>query len=270
MRRRFRLLLIWSLLLVVVAATLYLTNRERIYGYRFKRAEQSFEQGDYQAAAGQFQAVQQGFPRFSRAPEALFTAGEILNLFLNRHQEALLAYLLLVRDYPQSAWATRARLQAALIYKNRLHDYGQALTLLQKAIDVGIDGADRVQYQIADCYFLLNNFEQARIEFESLEKSFPDSPLLAEVRFRIGMTQAFEKNYPSAAASFRRVLTVWPESRFALEAKFQLAAVLIEQERLREALEQLQQLRGHYPNEQALQQRIERVEERISKKKKAI
>lgn len=256
--------------LAVVATALYLGNRDRIYSYYFQRAEQSFEQGDYRQAVGEFQSLQRGYPHFSRAPEALFTASEILDLFLNQHQEALLDYLVLIRDYPGSRWATRARLQAALIYKNRLHDYGQALPLLQKAIETGIDRADKVQYQIADCYFLLNNFEQARIEFESLEKSYPDSPLLAEVSFRIGMSQAVEKNYTAAAESFRQVMTTWPQSRFAEEAGFQLASVLIEQEHLRQALEQLQKLRGHYPNEQALQQRIERVKERISKKKKAI
>jgi len=241
-----------------------------IFGYRFEHAVKAFEQGEYQDAVEQFQAVQQGYPQFTRAPEALYTAAEILSLFLEKDQEALLSYLLLIRDYPQSDWATKARLQAALLYKNRLRDYSQALALLQKAVDAGIEAADRVQYEIADSYFLLNNFEQARIEFESLEKSFPDSPLLAEVRFRIGMTQAFEKSYKAAAESFRRVMTSWPESRYALEAQFQLAVVLVEQERLREALELLQGLRGRYPSTQALEQRINRVEERISKKKKAI
>lgn len=262
--------MIWGVVLVAVASAVYLGNREQISNVRFAWAEQAFERGDYQGAVQRFQALQRGYPQYSRAAEALFTSGEILGLFLDKNQDALLAYLLLIRDYPQSDWAMRARLKAALLYKNQLRDYSQALSLLQKVVDAGGDEADRVQYEIADSYFQLNNFEQARIEFESLEKSFPNSALLAEVRFRIGMTQAFEKSYRGAAESFRRVIDSWPDSRYALEAQFQLAVVLIEQERLRDALEMLQGLRGRYPNPQALEQRIERVEERISKKKKAI
>jgi len=258
------------LLLLLLAAVFYRVNRERILEYRFTRAETLLDNGEATAAAVAFQNFQAAYPESRLAPEALFRAGEILNLYQQNHQQALLVYLLVVRDYPQGRWAQQARIQAADLYKNRLGDYNQAISLLQKVVDSGVPEADRVQYEIADCYFRLNNFEQARIEFESLQKNFPESPLLAEVQFRIGMTLTLERNFSAAATALSRVSELWPESRFATEARFQLASVYVEQELLQKALGILEGLRGQYPDPEALQLRIERVEERIRKKKKAI
>lgn len=267
--RLLRRLILGLLLLAVALASVYWVSRERILDYRFARAEALLDRGETAAAAAAFQRFQANHPRQRLAPEALFRAGEILHLYEQKQQEALLVYLLVIRDYPQSRWAHEARVQAADIYKNRLSDYNQAISLLQKIADSDFPGAASVQYEIADCYFRLNNFEQARIEFEGLQKAFPDSPLLPEVQFRIGMTLALERNFPAAIAALQKVVELWPGNRYAIEARFQLAALYVEQELLQKALELLVGLRGQYPEPIALEKRIERVEERIRKKRKA-
>jgi len=254
----------------LLAVVLSQLNRDQILEYRFARAETLYEHGEAAKAAAAYRSLQAADPDHRLAPEALFRAGEILNLNQQQYQEALLVYLLVVRDYPQSRWAQQARIQAAGLYRNRLGDYNQAISLLQKVVDSGIPEADRMQYEIADCYFRLNNFEQARIEFESLQKNFPGSSLLDEVQFRIGMTLVLERNLPAAAEALIKVSEHWPESRFAAEARFQLASVYVEQELLQKALGILKNLRDHYPDPDALELRIKRVEERIRKKKKAI
>ena len=67
-------------------------------------------------------------------------------------------------------------------------------------------------------------------------------------------------------AAYREVTARWPQSPYAVEAQFGLAGVLEERERLREALELLEGLRGRYPNPEALAQRIILLKGRIDKK----
>jgi TolA-binding protein len=112
----------------------------------------------------------------------------------------------------------------------------------------------------------LNNFEQARIEFENLLRLYPATSLAAEVRFRIAVTYALEGEAENAMAAYRDVVSRWPESPYAVEARFGLATALEERDRLKEALEILAGLRGVYSNQQALNQRIEALEGRIGKK----
>jgi TolA-binding protein len=158
----------------------------------------------------------------------------------------------------------------AEIYKNRLRDYPRAIVAFQKLLDSGAEDGDRIQYEVADTYFRLENYEQARIEFESLLKNYPGSPLLPEVAYRIAVTWSLEGQPKEAESAFRRVVERWPESTYALEAQFGLATSLEEREELREALALLEALKKNYPNTEAVKKKIEQVQERMRKKKKAI
>lgn len=269
-RRRLRRLIVGLCILAPLLGAVYLANLDNIFAYRFERASRLLKQERYRDAVAAFQALQEDYPSRADAPRALYLAAETRHLYLQQEQEALLAYLLLARDYPDAPEALKAQLRAADLYKNHLREYGQALALLQKVADSNPPNPDQVQYEIADTYFRLNNFEQARIEFESLATSFPDSILLPEVQYRIGMALVFEKRLPEAASALKQVAELWPGHRYAIEARFHLAGVLEEQELLQRALGVLRELQGVYPQPEILALRTRQVEERIRKKKKAI
>ena len=247
----------------------YLTLEERL-NTSFDRAENMVLVGDYEDAVAEYRDIFEDHPGFELSPRSMFRAGEVLNLFLKRFHDALLVFHALEREYPDSQFVPGALVQEAEIYKNRLRDYGRAAALYQKLLDLGMEPADRFQYELSDCYFRLNNFEQARIEFENLLKAWPESSLTTEVEYRIGMSYALDGKPISAEKVFRTILKEKPEDPFAVETKFSLASVLEDQERLREAVKVLRELEGIYPAPEALQRKIEKVEERIKKKKRAV
>jgi TolA-binding protein len=241
------------------------------------RLEETFQKGlafrqagEYSKAAELFEGLHDEYPTFERAPQALFQTAEILDLYMGRYSDALLIYLMLERDYPDAAEVPIARKQVAILYKYRLNDCAQAISVYQKVLDLPGSDNDQFQYEVADCYFRLNNFEQARIEFDSLLKNFPESALIGEVQYRIAMTYTLEGKLPEAAGAYRLVIERWPDSPYALEASFGLATVLEEQEELVEALQILEDLAGIYPKQDILERKTEQVRERIEKKKKAI
>jgi TolA-binding protein len=236
----------------------------------FQKALELRDAGDYDVAAKLFLTLHDEHPGFARAPQSLYQAAEILDLYQQRYPEALLTYLLLERDYPEAAEVESAKRQVAELYKYRLNDCGQAIAAYQKVLDQPVQDGDQLQYEVADCYFRLNNFEQARIEFESLIKNYPDSELVAEVQYRIAITYALENKLPEAAGAYRLVIERWADSPYALEARFGLAKVLEEQEKLLEALNILESLAGIYPKQDILERKTAQVRERIEKKKKAI
>jgi len=228
------------------------------------------QSGKYAEAVELFSTLHDAHPAFARVPEALFQKAEILDIYLSRHSDALLTYLLLERDYPDAPEVEPARRQVAMLFKYRLDDCGQAIAAYQKVLDLPGPDNDQLQYEVADCYFRLNNFEQARIEFENLLSNGPYTELAAEVRYRIAMTYALEGKLPDAAAAYRLVIQDWPDSPYAVEARFGLAKVLEEQEELLEALKILEELAGIYPKQDILKRKTDQVRERIEKKKKAI
>jgi len=266
------------ILLGLTTATILLAGA--VYWYQATlqtRLEETFQEGlalrksgNYAEAVELFRALHDDHPSFVRVPEALFHAAEIQDLYLQRYSDALLTYLLLERDYPDAPQVDAAMRQVAILYKQRLDDCGQAIAAYQKVLDQPGSDQDRMQYEVADCYFRLNNFEQARIEFENLLHNEPSSGLAAEVQYRIAVTYALENKLPEAAAAYRVVMQDWPDSPYAVEARFGLAKVLEEQEELLDALKILEQLAGIYPKQDILKKKTEQVRERIDKKKKAI
>lgn len=260
------------LLVVAVVVGIYhyhATLDERVQE-DFIRAENLVLAGQYEQAIELYSEIYEDYPGSDLAAQALFRTGEVQNLFLQRFHDALLSFHHLERDYPDSPFVADALKQEAAIYKNRLRDYGRAAALYQKLLDLGMEPGDRFQYELSDCYFRLNNFEQARIEFENLLKKWPTSDLQTEVEYRIGMTYALDGKLKEAERAFRTILEEKPDDAFAVETRFGLASVLEEQERLREALRIFRELEGVYPAPEALQRKIETIEERIRKKKRAV
>lgn len=244
----------------------YQANLDGILEKRYQKALVLRDAADLNGAARLLLEIQTQHPDFSRAPEALLQAANVLNQGLGRHQEALLAYLSLERDYPATPQASAARRQVAELYKYRLDDQSRAISAFQRLLDEAGEDADRLQYEVADSYFRLNNFEQARIEFENLLRDYPGSPLLPEAQFRIAVTNVLEGELERAMTAYREVTSRWPASPYAMEAQFGLAGVLEEREHLREALAILEGLQGRYPNREALAQRIVALQGRIDKK----
>lgn len=236
----------------------------------FNRAEEMILQGKYEGALEIYRDIYLDHPGFVLAPRALFRSGEVNNLFTKRYHQALLDFVQLEKDYAESEYVVSALEQEADIYKNRLNDYGRAVAVYQRLVDLGQKPVDRFQYELADCYFRQNNFEQARIEYENMLKNWPESGLAIEVRYRIGMAHALEGGLKEAESVFRSLVKETPDTPFGIEARFGLASVLEEQERLRESLNELKALEGIYPKEDVLARKVEQVEERIKKKKRAI
>jgi TolA-binding protein len=262
--------LVFILGIAIVGGIFYQRNLDEILERQFARAEVLLERGEYSRAYDKFNGIYENHPEYSRSPEALFLAGEILHLYLDRENEALLAFLLVERDYPDREESYRAQYRSAEIFKYRLKDFDRALPAFQKLLENGLADGPRVQYEIADTYFRQNKLEQARIEFEHLVKTYPESPLLPEVLFRIGATFALEGNFRDAEFIYRKIKAEYSDSPFAIESQLSLASVLERKGELRAALKLLEELRGKYEKPGIIDKKIAQIRERIKQKKNAI
>jgi len=151
------------LLLIISAGLVYWAKRDDMFAAQYSKGVELWEGGAYEKAVVTLREIYDDYPSFPLAPDALFQTAEILNINLHRYQEALLSYLLVLKDYPDNPLHERALSQVANIYKYRLMDYPAAIVAYQRLLDRDVAGRDRLLYEVADAYFRLNNFEQARI-----------------------------------------------------------------------------------------------------------
>jgi len=258
------------LLLILLFACLiwYVSGFDQRLEQDFNRAEELVTAKSYDQAVAVLSELHREYDNHALGRQALYKVGEIRSLYQQQHAEAILAFLAVEELYPNSETGLQAMRQVAEIYKTKLRDYPRAVEAFKRLLDRQLADSDRIQHEIADSYFRMNDFKQALLEYETLRSSYPDSPLQAEVRYRMGVTLSLEGSGSEAETVFHEVISLWPQSPFALESKFSLAKVLEERDELAAAMKVLEELKGSYPNTELLDRRLTQLRERLANKKR--
>lgn len=256
------------LILLFVGLIWYVSGFEQRLETEFHRAEELVAQGSYEQAVNMLTELHQDYPEHSLGRQALYKAAEVRSLYQQQFAEAILGFLAVEASYPNSEIGLQAQRQVADIYKNKVRDYPRAVMVYKQLLARGVADSDRMQHEIADAYFRMNDFKQALLEYDTLRRSYPDSPLQAEVLYRMGITLSLEGKGREAEVMFREVISLWPQSPFALESKFSLATVLEERDELAAAMKVLEELKEIYPNTELLNRRLTQLRERLVNKKR--
>ncbi len=268
--KRFRFTLWFAVVLVLFASTAAL-----FYGYQYQQRtapQHLFTLGIKQESSGQIDAAEksyrdiyQHYPQAAEAAKALLRIGKIWQYDRRDGERALLSYLQLEHDYPDSSLVLPAREEAAQIVKYTLKDYSRAIEFYQRLLDLNTGHSDQYYYEIADCYFRLENYPQARIELEILLENYPDSPLAPDVLYRKGGILLLEGRTAAAQRDWQSIIEQYPDSSYRLQARFNLAKLLEEEGALQEALQSYRQIKG-FPYPELLQKKIDHLERRIAEK----
>lgn len=216
-----------------------------------------------------YKQIMARYPQGSLAPEALYRKARIWHFDLQDPHQALLRYLQLERDYADSSYLQRSRESAARIVKIDLGDDMQAIGYYQRLLSSGQGSLDQYLYEVADSYFRLKNYPQARIELENLLSTYPDSPLIPELLHRKATILVLENRMDEANHDWQRLVEDFPDSEYAGRARFNMASVLEEKGELESALEQYRNLQ-HYPQPLLLKQKIEHLTRRIQNRNEGL
>jgi len=255
--------------LVFVAWPTYQQRQKSLPQQLLSQAEKFESLGQIEAAQDIYLQIYRDYPQDAVAPAALLRSGKLWQYDRQQDQQALLSYLQLEHDYPDSDLLQSAREAAAQIIKYSLRDYSRAIVAYQRLLDSASTKQDQYLYEIADCYFRLDNYIQARIELETLEKQYPQSDLLPELLYRKGGLLLLEKRPKDARKDWQRLLKEYPDSLYQAQTRFNLASLLEEENFLQAALEQYQQMKD-FPQPLILQEKIAHLKQRIKNKQKGL
>jgi len=245
-------------------------------GYRFSEPQRLLTKGIKQESLGRstdaLDTYRQIIALYSQepvAPEALYRMARLWHFDLQDPQQALLKYLLLERDHADSSHIQQAREAAARIVKIDLGDNIQAIGYYQRLQESGEGPLDHYLYEIADSYFRLENYYQARIELENLLSTYPDSSLIPEVLHRKATILVLEKRTDEAQQDWQQLVEDFPDSGYAGRARFNIALLLEEKGELELALEEYRSLEN-YPRPLLLEQKIDHLTRRIQNRKEGM
>ena len=81
--------------------------------------------------------------------------------------------------------------------------------------------ADNATYWLGEAQFMQQQYEAALKSFQAVA-SFPESRRLAEAMLKVGDCQAALKAFRNARTSYQTVISTWPESAPAAQARMRI------------------------------------------------
>ena len=228
-----------------------------------------FEHHDFASAARSFEHYAAAYSHTTYGPEAqFFLAESLLSLARQRSMEervstadslrelALQEYRILSRA-EASSWAQRAQMRLIEVEADSGPDSLRLSTLeegfarfVSTYSREGSDHLDHALFQLAEARRALGVGEDVKIksaiaDYESLRKLFPQSPLVSQALFGIGLCLAQRGQYEAAADSLERMLQGYPDSPLVANALFELGQMRLR--KTQQAIGRLQELRWGYP-----------------------
>ncbi len=195
--------------------------------------------------------------------------GKINSLYLHDYATAVSDYQLLVRLHPKTDAAFAAQATVADIYHHKLGDLQAAIDAYQQLVK-GFPNrpeTQRAQLQIANAYFLLKNYEQARTESEFLINHWPQSAEALQARFQIANSYYVQSRYAEAIAVYERLLEEKPDKSLTSLVLFELGNCFQELAQPERALAYYYACLADHPDPLLVQRKIKRVRERTQKAK---
>lgn len=226
--------------------------------------DRALREGRYEEAA---RLYEQGADRARSASERQamhVKAGDVLDLYLEKHAEAAHEYRQAVQADPRTDTAFEARIKIGHLLeevygdpRKAIEEYALALSNHPKAPQI-----DEVRFRMAKAYFGMKEYDQARVEFQRLLEDQPHSPRAAEAAYDIADTWFVEEKFEQAEKAYRALLSEYGDSDFEGPAWFGLARCLEETGHLTDALETYEKALEKYENREVVALRIERLKSR--------
>ncbi|MBI5509492.1 MAG: tetratricopeptide repeat protein [Deltaproteobacteria bacterium] len=193
--------------------------------------------------------------------------GKINALYLHDFNQAITDYQALIRFYPKTDQAFAARATMADIYHHKLGDLQAAVDSYQRLVADFPERAEihRAQLEIANAYFQLKNYEQARTESENLINRWPQSPEALQARFQIANSYYVQARYAEAIAVYERLLESKPDKALSALVLFELGNCFQELEQSDRALAYYYACLADHPDPMLVQRKIRRVRTRTQK-----
>lgn len=153
------------------------------------------------------------------------------------------SYRRLIDNYPEAPETFQARQHVAEMLRDRLGDVPGAIAQYKALATAypGKAGSDDFQYQVAEGYFTLRDYVQARSEARALLDRFAGSSRASQARFLIASCFEFEGQRPEAIKAFEDLLARDPSGELASKARLALAKLLEQQGERARALQLLSQ-----------------------------
>lgn len=234
----------------------------------FDDAEKLWLAGRHAEAVSKLRVIVEEYPNSAYTSRALIKLGEIHDLDLNEPEKAIDFLSRAAEKEGKSDLALKAQQKLAGIYEQSIGNYDLAIMQYQRIMNEYKDKVDEEEYmsKMAEAYFKKGDYAQVILESQELLAKHPNGARAIDARYQIANSKFIMGDAKSALELFRKILQDYPRSKYEYDVRLGVAICLEEMEQLTKALEEYNDLAKRYPDKTLITRKIESVEKRLSKK----
>jgi tetratricopeptide (TPR) repeat protein len=170
------------------------------------RAEARWREGNYDDAIRLNTLLYERNRQGQYAAQALLNIGNIYYLNQRKLRDAVGTYEKLIDMFPGSTEELKAREQLAKIFENEIGDLTAAIAQYDKLLErTALENRSEVQFQRANVYFKMDEFDQALLELRRLEADGISGHLAHRVYLKMGAIYQIQHKYEDALSCFQKV-----------------------------------------------------------------
>ena len=191
--------------------------------------------------------------------------GKINGLYLRDYTQAIADYEVLIRRYPGNDAALSALWSVADLYTHKLADLHSAIGAYQRLVSQfgHHTEAPKALLEVVSCYFRLKDYNQVRLEADTLCQRYPNTAEAAQARFEMANAYYVQRRYTEAIATYEAVLSAKPDPELGALVDYELGNCYQELGQTARALGSYYAALSHHPSPKLVQSKIVRVRARL-------
>ena len=210
-------------------------------------ASNYYGMGMYEKAIEEFIKVTDNPASRNHAAQALLRIGDS-HYNLGSYLEASLAYLEVVREFPESREAPRAEFGILLCYERqeeheRFMDRASSFFATYPDHPLGAD----ILWRIAQHHLGDDQFDKSIFTYRALVRKYPRSDLADDAQLKLGEIYRNQEDFKNAIIEFGLVVKHYPRSDLLVEAYFEIAEGCFALGDYRRALEGYERVASGFP-----------------------
>ncbi|MCX5699039.1 MAG: tetratricopeptide repeat protein [Candidatus Omnitrophica bacterium] len=186
---------------------------------QYQLATTQFKRSDYDAAVISFRSMLKKYPQSKLLPDALYALGSAYfqQADYTRSCEIFVKFQDEFKDSPLYAQALYM-LGTSFISLGRINEALSVFKDTSKLDSLDIELLQKVEYEIADCYYKLGQENEAVSRFKLLRTKYPNSKLLPNIMWWLGQYYYRSKDLNLARRYFGSLIADFPNNQLAADA----------------------------------------------------
>lgn len=231
-------------------------------------AERLWTEGNHSGAVTEFDKVTARDPKGKLGIQALYRSATTEANDRGRYREALRKFKQFTEFSRGTPAAYEADLQIGEILFERMEQYEESAAHYREMTKRWPAAKDLSEFyfKAGKSDFFLSRFEDALSQYDEAVRGFPGTPWAERAAFEKGIVLftrgGSDESYKLAIRAHEDFLAKYPQSPWAVHARFGIANCMEELDQLEQASERYKSMMGEYPIPEVLSLKIARIRER--------